>query len=125
MVGTGDLTSQAYLQVYGLMAVMGVIHHPRHPGARLARDPRLLLAPGRTSLVEDGHLPDHRLRRSGDRPLPALPERRIPRSGYGYAKILEPIDAGVFVIGLLTALWLKRGDRAKYDTIGRLVYEGV
>jgi hypothetical protein len=46
-------------------------------------------------------------------------------SGYGYAKILGPIDAVVFVLGIAGAFWLKSRNRAKYDAVGRLVNQGV
>ncbi|MDQ3866747.1 MAG: APC family permease, partial [Actinomycetota bacterium] len=122
-VGTGDPTSQAYLQLYGLMAVMGVI-------IILAIQALVSLA----ILVYFWRRGEHHWVKTVACPIVAFVAQAIVLyllfrnieflgSGYGYAKILGPIDAAVFVVGLLTALWLERRDRAKYDTIGRLVYE--
>jgi amino acid transporter len=124
-VGTGDPTSQAYLQLYGLMAVMGVI-------IILAIQALVSLA----ILVYFMRRGESHWLKTVICPIIAFVAQAIVLyllfrnieflgAGYGYAKILGPIDAAVFVIGILIAVWLKRRDREKYDTIGRLVYEGV
>jgi hypothetical protein len=46
-------------------------------------------------------------------------------SGYGYAKILGPIDAVVFALGVAGAFYLKARNPTKYDAVGRLVNQGV
>jgi len=124
-VGTGDPTSQAYLQLYGLMAVMGVI-------IILSVQAIVSIA----ILVYFWRRGEHHWIKTVACPIVAFVAQAVVLwllfdnieflgSGYGYAKILGPIDAAVFVIGLLLAFWLKSRDRAKYDTIGRMVYEGV
>ena len=45
--------------------------------------------------------------------------------GYPLADWLVWIDIVVFLLGLAGAFYLKKRDRERYDTIGRLVYEGV
>jgi hypothetical protein len=46
-------------------------------------------------------------------------------SGYSYAKWLGPIDLLVVVIGIGAAFYFKRRDRAKYESAGRLINEGL
>ena len=46
-------------------------------------------------------------------------------AGYRYAWYLVIIDVLVFVGGIGYALYLKSSDRAKYETIGRMVHEGL
>jgi len=46
-------------------------------------------------------------------------------AGYTYAWYLVAIDVLVFVGGIGYALYLKSNDRAKYETIGRMVHEGL
>jgi amino acid transporter len=124
-IGTGDPTSQAYLQLYGLMAVMGVI-------IILAIQALVSLA----ILVYFWRRGEAHWLKTVLCPIVSFVAQAIVLyllfdnieflgSGYGYAKWLGPIDAVVFVVGLLGALYLKSRDRAKYETIGRMVYEGV
>jgi amino acid transporter len=125
--GTRDPASQAYLQLYGLMAVMGVIiilavqavvsiavwnyfrvHHPDEQHWW-----KTMLAPA-ISFVAQGvvlYLLFNNLDFLG--------------SGYGYANWLGPIDLGIFLIGLAGAFYLKRKDRARYEAVGRLINEGI
>ena len=46
-------------------------------------------------------------------------------AGYTYAWYLVAIDVLVFVGGIGYAMYLKSNDRAKYETIGRMVHEGL
>jgi general stress protein CsbA len=46
-------------------------------------------------------------------------------AGYTYAWYLVAVDVVVFVGGVGYALYLKSNDRAKYETIGRMVNEGL
>ena len=45
--------------------------------------------------------------------------RRGDVNGYG------PIDAGVFIVGIGAALYLKRKKPERFDAVGRLINEGV
>ncbi|MGZ8696089.1 MAG: APC family permease [Gaiellaceae bacterium] len=125
--GTHDPASQAYLQLYGLMAVMGVIiilsvqavvsiaiwnyFRVNHPEEQHWW--KTMLAPAISFVAQAIVL--------------ALLFKNIEfiGSGYGYAKILGPIDAGVFLVGLAGAFYWKKKDRARFDAVGRLINEGV
>jgi amino acid transporter len=125
--GTHDPASQAYLQLYGLMAVMGVIiilavqaivsvavwnyfrvHYPQEQHWW-----RTMLAPA-ISFVAQG-IVLYLLFKNLD----------FLGSGYHYANYLGWIDLGIFLVGLGGALYLKRKDRARYDAVGRLINEGI
>ena len=125
--GTHDPAGQAYLQLYGLMAVMGVIiilavqaivsvavwnyfrvHHPDEQHWW-----RTMLAPA-ISFVAQGivlYLLFKNLSFLG--------------SGYHYANYLGPIDAGIFALGLAGAFYLKQRDRTRYEAVGRLINDGI
>ena len=46
-------------------------------------------------------------------------------AGYRYAWYLVIVDVLVFVGGIGYAMYLKSSDRAKYETIGRMINEGL
>ena len=46
-------------------------------------------------------------------------------SGYGYAKWLCWGDLAIFLVGLGYAFYVKSNDRAKYETIGRMINQGL
>ena len=46
-------------------------------------------------------------------------------SGYSYAKWLVWGDVLIFVVGLGYAFYVKRNNRAKYETIGRMINQGL
>ncbi len=46
-------------------------------------------------------------------------------TGVSWVNYLLYIDLIVFVGGVAWAFWIKSNDRAKYETIGRLVNEGL
>jgi amino acid transporter len=125
--GTHDPASQAYLQLYGLMAVMGVIiilavqavvsvavwnyFRTQHPDEQHWW--KTMLAPA-ISFVAQGIV------------LYLLFKNiKFIGSGYHYANYLGPIDAGIFVLGLAGAFYWKRKDPARYDAVGRLIHEGI
>jgi amino acid transporter len=125
--GTHDPASQAYLQLYGLMAVMGVIiilavqalvsvavwnyfrvHYPQEQHWW-----RTMLAPA-ISFVAQG-IVLYLLFKNLD----------FLGSGYHYANYLGWIDLGIFALGIAGALYLKKRDRTRYDAVGRLINEGI
>jgi hypothetical protein len=45
--------------------------------------------------------------------------------GVGLADWLGPIDAVIFILGIGVAFYLKRSQPEKYNTLGRLIHEGL
>src|SRR5205809_7860963 len=125
--GTRDPASQAYLQLYGLMAVMGVIiilavqalvsvaiwnyFRTQHPNEQHWW--KTMLAPAISFVAQAIVL--YLLFKNLD----------FLGSGYHYANYLGPIDAFVFVAGLAGAFYLKRRDPTRYDSVGRLINQGI
>jgi amino acid transporter len=125
-VGVNDPTTEAYVQLYGLMAVMGVII--------------ILSIQALVSLAIFWYfwrLGEHDWIKTVACPLIAFVTQSyivyllfknidFLGSGYWYAKwLLGPIDLAVFLLGVAGAFYLKSRDRAKYDAVGRLVNQGV
>jgi amino acid transporter len=125
--GTNDPTSQAYLQLYGLMAIMGVIIILSVQALvslsvavyylRYHRDEvhwwKTLLAPG-ISFFSQGYVV-----------YLLFTNITFLGGGYGYANLLGPIDGVVVVGGIAVAFYYKRRHPAKYEQAGRLINEGL
>jgi amino acid transporter len=126
-VGSGDPLTQAYLQLYGLMAVMGVIvilsvqslvslsifvYFERHHDAE-AHLWRTRIAPAISFLTQ------------GFVVYLLFKNILFLGSGYHYAVWLGPIDLLVALIGVGCAFWLKARNREKYEVAGRLINEGL
>jgi len=126
-VGTGDPLHIAYLQVYGLMAVMGVIiilavqalvslsiliyFTKEHPDD--VHWWKTMLAPGLSFIAQVIVL------------YLLFKNILFLGSGYHYAVWLGPIDLLVVLIGVAGAFYLKARNRAKYESAGRLINEGL
>jgi amino acid transporter len=125
--GSNDPTSQAYVQLYGLMAVMGVIiilavqslvslsifiYFERHPSLR-GHWWKTRLAPA-LAFLSQGYVV-----------YLLFGNLKFLGSGYSYANWLGPIDAAVLVGGIGFAFWLKSHNREKYESAGRLINEGL
>ena len=125
--GTNNPNSQAYIQLYGLMALMGVIvilsvqalvslsifiYFERHP-SRTAHWWKTRLAPAISffSQVFVVYLLFGNIKFLG--------------SGYSYANWLGPIDLAVILGGVIFAFYLKSHDRQKFESAGRLINEGL
>jgi amino acid transporter len=125
--GSNDPSSQAYIQLYGLMAVMGVIvilsvqalvslsillYFWRHHSDEVHWW-KTIVAPA-LSFISQGF-------------VVFLLFKNIDflGSGYSYAKWLGPIDLLVVAIGIGAAFYLKYRNRAKYESAGRLINEGL
>jgi amino acid transporter len=125
--GTDDPTSQAYIQLYGLMAVMGVIiilsvqalvslsiflYFERHPDLSghwwVTR-----LAPA-LSFISQGFVV-----------YLLFDNIKFLGSGYSYANWLGPIDLLVVGGGVIYALYLRSRRPEKYESAGRLIHEGL
>jgi amino acid transporter len=127
VAGTDDPTSQAYLQLYGLMAVMGVIiilfvqalcslaiavYFFRHHGEEVHWF-KTIIAPI-ISIV--GQLYVLYL---------ALTNMEFLGAGYALADWLVWIDLVIFLLGLAYAFYLKSRRVDTYATIGRMIQEGL
>ncbi|HWE15475.1 MAG TPA: APC family permease [Solirubrobacteraceae bacterium] len=123
----GAADSVGYLQVYGLMAVMGVV-------SILAIQALVSLAI--FNYFRTHHRQDHHWWTTITAPLLAaisqayvlylaITNLKFLGSGYSYAKWLCWGDLVIFLGGLGYAYWLKSRRRAKYETIGRLINQGL
>ena len=125
--GTDDPTSQAYLQLYGLMAAMGVI--------------TILFIQALCSLAIAVYFFRHHedevhLWKTIIAPLIsivgqlyvlylALTNMEFLGAGYAFADWLVWIDLAIFVLGLVYAFYLKSRRVDTYATIGRMIQEGL
>ncbi|HEX9624573.1 MAG TPA: APC family permease, partial [Streptosporangiaceae bacterium] len=125
--GSDDPSSQAYLQLYGLMAVMGVIiilsvqalvslsifiYFERHPD-RSGHWWKTRLAPALAFVSQAWVV------------YLLFDNIKFLGSGYSYANWLGPIDAAVVVGGIGFAFYLKSRNKEKYESAGRLINEGL
>jgi len=124
---TGAAQSVGYIQVYGLMALMGVV-------SILAIQAIVSLAI--VNYFRTHHQNEHHWWTTLTAPLIAavaqayvlylaIKNLTFLGSGYSYAKWLCWADLGIFLIGLGYAMYLKRNNRAKYETVGRMINEGL
>ena len=125
--GTNDPTSQAYIQLYGLMAVMGVI--VILSCRRWSRSAILIY-------FERHHQDEVHWWKTRLAPALAFISQAFVvyllfdnieflGSGYSYANWLGPIDLLVVLGGVGAAFYLKHRNREKYESAGRLVNEGL
>ena len=129
IMGTDDPTKQAYLGIYGLMALVGTVlimfaqalvsvaiivyFRKNHPEEHHWFE--TLLAPA-IAFVAQIYVIYHRaVRQHG------LPGRRLAASPTGSSGSTWRS----LVIGILGAFYLKSADPQKYDKLGRMIYEGV
>jgi len=123
----GASYSVGYLQVYGLMAFMGVV---------LILFIQALVSVAIWNYFRTHHPGEHHIWTHTLAPLisvvgqmavlfVAIDKIDFLGSGYHYAWYLVIIDVLVFLGGIGYALYLKSNDRAKYETIGRMVHEGL
>jgi amino acid transporter len=123
----GAPDSVAYLQVYGLMAVMGVV-------SILAIQALVSLAI--FNYFRNHYQDEHHWWTTITAPLISLVSQAFVLylaidhlsflgSGYSYAKWLCWGDLAIFLGGLGYAFYLKSNDRAKYETVGRMINQGL
>lgn len=125
--GRDNPTQQAYLDLYGLMAVMGVIvilaiqalvsvailvYFWRHHGSEVHWW-STVLAPIISFVGQAIVL------------VLLFQNLSFIGGGLGLAKWLGPIDAAIFIIGIGLAFYLKSSQPDKYKTLGRLIHEGL
>jgi amino acid transporter len=125
--GTNDPASQAYLQLYGLMAVMGVI---------IILSVQALVSLAILVYYERYHRDEVHWWKTRLAPFLALISQAAVvwllfdnisflGVGFGYAKLLGPIDLAVVLIGVGAAFYFKKRKPAKYEQAGRLINEGL
>ncbi|HET7247657.1 MAG TPA: APC family permease [Streptosporangiaceae bacterium] len=126
--GTNDPTSQAYVQVYGLMALMGVI---------IILSVQALVSLAILVYYERYHRDEVHWWKTRLAPLIAFVSQAfvvyllftnigfLGASSYSYAYWLGPIDLAVVLIGIGAAFYYKKRDPAKYEKAGRLINEGL
>jgi amino acid transporter len=125
--GSDAATSQAYVQLYGLAAFMGVV---------LILFIQALVSVAIWNYFRTHHPGEHRMWNHTIAPIisvvgqlavlfVAIDKIDFLGAGYTYAWYLVVIDVLVFVGGIGYALYLKSNDRAKYETIGRMVHDGL
>jgi amino acid transporter len=124
-LGAGD--SVAYLQVYGLMAVMGVISIL----AIQALVSVAIFSYFRTHFKAEHHwwstitAPAIAFVTQGLVLYLALKNLSFLGSGYSYAKWLAWGDLAIWLAGYGYAVYLKRNDRAKFEAVGRMINQGI
>jgi amino acid transporter len=126
--GTNDPSSQAYLQVYGLMAVMGVI---------IILSVQALVSLAILVYYERFHRDEVHWWKTRLAPLLSLISQGwvvyllftnigfLGASAYSYAYWLGPIDLVVVLGGVGAAFYFKSRKPAKYESAGRLINEGL
>ena len=125
--GTDAATSQGYVQLYGLAAFMGVV---------IILFIQALVSVAIWNYFRTHHPDEHRLWNHTIAPLisvigqlavlaVAIDKLDFLGAGYTYAWYLVAIDVAVFAGGIAYAFYLKSSDRAKYETIGRMINEGL
>jgi amino acid transporter len=127
VTGTNDPTQQAYLQLYGLMAVMGVI---------IILSVQALVSLAILVYYFRFHRDEVHWWKTGLAPLLALVSQAFVvyllfdnidtiAGKYPLVKWLGPIDLAVVLIGIGAAFYFKARKPELYDTAGRLINEGL
>src|SRR6266566_2013460 len=126
--GTNDPTSQAYVQVYGLMALMGVI---------IILSVQALVSLAILVYYERYHRDEVHWWRTRLAPLLSFFSQLavvwllfsnigfLGAASYSYAYWLGPIDLAVVLGGIAFAFYLKRRDPSRYERAGRLINDGL
>lgn len=125
--GVNDPTTQAYLEVYGLMALVGTI---------LIVAAQAVVSLAIIMYFRTHHKDEHHWWKTFLAPLIALVTQAYViylcvanmdflGGGLRFADYIIWIDLAVLVIGILGAIYIKASDPEKYDKIGRLIYEGL
>jgi amino acid transporter len=125
--GWNDPNAQAYTELYGLMALMGTI---------LIVGAQAIVSIAIVVYFRREHPEDHHWWHTTLAPLIAfaaqayvlwlcLSNMSFLGGGIPFANWLAPIDLLVLALGFAGALYIKSKDPARYEQIGRLIYEGV
>jgi len=127
LAGTNDPTQQAYLMIYGLMALLGT---------SLVLFAQAIVSLAVIVYFRTHHPEDHHWFETLVAPLISFIAQIIViwmlftnidflGGGLAFANWILWINIAVIAIGILAALWLKSAKPQVYDQIGRLMYEGL
>ncbi len=126
--GSNDPNTQAYIQLYGLMAVMGVI---------IILSVQAVVSLSVLVYYERFHRDEAHWWKTRLAPLISFFSQAyvvyllftnidfLGAGSYSYANWLGPIDAVVVLAGVGTAFYFKKYRPAKYEQAGRLINEGL
>jgi amino acid transporter len=125
--GSNNPTSQAYLQLYGLMAIMGVI---------VILSVQALVSISIVLYFRRQHEAEVHWWKTMIAPAIAFVSQafvvfllfdnfKLISSGFTYGKWLGPIDLFVVLAGIGFAFYIKNRSPAKYESAGRLINEGL
>ena len=125
--GRDNPTQQAYLDLYGLMAIMGVI---------VILAVQALVSVAILNYFRQQHQADAHWWNTVLAPVISFVGQAIVLvllfqnltfigGGLGFANWLGPIDAVIFALGIGLAFYLKSSQPEKYKTLGRLIHDGL
>jgi amino acid transporter len=125
--GTNDPNTQAYLELYGLMALVGTI---------LIVAAQAVVSLAIWNYFRTHHPEDHHWWTTTLAPIIAflaqvyvlylcIVNMDFLGGGFRFASWIVWIDLAVLAIGIAGAFYIKSSDPKKYDEIGRLIYEGL
>ena len=125
--GGNDPNAQAYVMVYGLLAVMGTM---------LILFAQALVSLAIIAYFRTHHPEEHHWWSTLLAPLISfaaqgyviylmISQMEFLGAGLALANWIIWINLAVLAIGIVGALYLKMSDPAKYDKIGRLIFQGV
>jgi amino acid transporter len=123
--GVNDPTNQAYLELYGLMALLGTI---------LIVAAQAVVSVAIIMYFRTQHPDDHHWWKTLIAPAIAavaqvyvvylcVANMDFLGGGFKFADYIAWIDLAVVIIGIAGALYIKSSDPKKFDEIGRLVFE--
>ncbi len=124
--GTNNPTVQAYGQLYGLMALLGTI---------IILSAQAAVSVAIVVYFRREHPDEHHWWKTMLAPILAfiaqvyivylcISNMAFLGGGFAFANYIPWIDLGVVILGLLYAFYMKKADPAKYEQIGRLIYQG-
>jgi amino acid transporter len=125
--GTDDPTKQAYLEIYGLMALLGT---------SLVMFAQAIVSLAIIVYFRTHHPEDHHWFETLVAPLVSFVAQIIViwmlfanidflGGGLAFANWILWINLAVIALGILGALWLRSAKPQVYDQLGRLIYEGL
>ncbi len=127
LAGSNNASTQAYGELYGLMALLGTI---------IILSAQAIVSIAIVVYFRREHPEDHHWWKTTLAPILAfiaqayivylcISNMAFLGGGFAFAAYIPWIDLAVVVLGLLYAFYLKSADPGKFDKIGRLVFQGV